>query len=514
MLAIKKRIIGNKETLFVFLIFFILYIKTLSPTVYWGDSGELTASAYVLGIAHWPGYPLYNVLGKIFTFIPVGSIAFRLNLMSAFFGALAVCVLYEICRLISDKKLAFVTSVIFGTSYTFWSQATIAEVYTHYIFLIFITTLFLLKWEKSKQNKYLYMFSFFYGLSLAHHLSSINFAPAFVVFILASEKKIFLKYKQMSTLFLIFLIPFIVYLYLPLRSISNPAVDWGNPENFKNFVNLISVHDLRFRFYKLPFNQVLFQLKTFFEFLFNQFPILLGLSIPGIYYLAKKKVKLLVLTSLVAIVNTIQFINYYTYDLVVHFIPVFLIFSIWIGFGIKLMLSFMKIQKKNALVIGLVLLVILLKIFFIYPKSISLEKVNYILESPKVRLPLIYHYMYPQNLDRSSFAQTSAFADYVFASLPGNSILVGGYDDICFVLWYYQICEGKRTDVTVIYKSLLSLKWYRENLKTKINISLKEDYNPDDIYLEDNNRPMYSVNTNPAFIQNYNSKTLPIKKIK
>lgn len=86
-----KRYMG----LLVFLISFTVYLMTLAPTVYVGDSGELIAASYTLGIPHPPGYPLFTILGKIFiTFIPIGSIAYRVNLLSAFFASSTVLLLY------------------------------------------------------------------------------------------------------------------------------------------------------------------------------------------------------------------------------------------------------------------------------------------------------------------------------------------------------------------------------------------------------------------------------------
>src|SRR3989338_3480724 len=84
----------------IFFVTFAIYIRTLCPTVYVGDSGQLIAAAYTLGIPHPPGYPIYCLVGKLFNYIPVGSIAYRMNLMSAFFASATVAVLYLIlCRL-------------------------------------------------------------------------------------------------------------------------------------------------------------------------------------------------------------------------------------------------------------------------------------------------------------------------------------------------------------------------------------------------------------------------------
>src|SRR5437762_3277993 len=71
-----------------------VYVRTLAPTVAGGDSGELITAAYTLGVAHPPGYPLYTLLAKLFTLIPIGTIAWRVNLFSAVCGAGAATLIF------------------------------------------------------------------------------------------------------------------------------------------------------------------------------------------------------------------------------------------------------------------------------------------------------------------------------------------------------------------------------------------------------------------------------------
>jgi hypothetical protein len=72
----------------------ITYLFTLCPTVYLGDSGELSAAAFCLGVPHGSGYPLYVLVGKGFCLLPFGDVGFRMNLMSAVFGVLSVWAVY------------------------------------------------------------------------------------------------------------------------------------------------------------------------------------------------------------------------------------------------------------------------------------------------------------------------------------------------------------------------------------------------------------------------------------
>ena len=73
-----------------------LYIISLAPSVVtlFDDSLEFQLVTYQLGIAHPTGYPLYTILGKLFTLLPAGNVAYRVNLMSAVFGAAAVALPY------------------------------------------------------------------------------------------------------------------------------------------------------------------------------------------------------------------------------------------------------------------------------------------------------------------------------------------------------------------------------------------------------------------------------------
>ena len=83
-----------------------LYVRTLAPSLLWGDSAEFQTLSYTLGMTHPSGYMTQIMFGKLFTYIPVGNIAYRVNLMSAFFGALAVAETYSIVRLLRGWRSA------------------------------------------------------------------------------------------------------------------------------------------------------------------------------------------------------------------------------------------------------------------------------------------------------------------------------------------------------------------------------------------------------------------------
>jgi len=171
----------TKERFWALLVFSIslsVYLFTLCPTIYLEDSAEFVTAAATLGIPHPSGYPLYVLLGKLFTFLPVGDIVWRINMMSAFFASLTCVILFLVFRQVLNLTLnskqankvakdqfdnefnnitstilllyyfvPFTTSLIFAFTLTFWSQAVTAEVYCLNTFFVMLCVWILLKWS-------------------------------------------------------------------------------------------------------------------------------------------------------------------------------------------------------------------------------------------------------------------------------------------------------------------------------------------------------------------------------
>ncbi len=81
---------GILHPLLAFGLPFLVYLLNLAPTIYNLDSAELTTAAGTGGIVRATGYPLYLVIGKLWSLIPIGDVGFRLNMLSATAGALTI----------------------------------------------------------------------------------------------------------------------------------------------------------------------------------------------------------------------------------------------------------------------------------------------------------------------------------------------------------------------------------------------------------------------------------------
>jgi len=175
--------------------------------------------------------------------LPLGSIAFKVNLFSLVFACLTLVFLYlsanlflEILHGPGESKIieGLFPVLILAFSEPFWYHSIVAEVYTLHSFFTCLIIYLLLRWNINEDVRFLFAAAFFYGLSAGNHATVAFYLPAIVLLFLAWERKARFKYLLVSSL--VFLIGFSVYLYLPIRSFTEPTIDWGNPENIQEFI--------------------------------------------------------------------------------------------------------------------------------------------------------------------------------------------------------------------------------------------------------------------------------------
>jgi tetratricopeptide (TPR) repeat protein len=217
---------------------FGLYLCTLCPTVYVGDSGELTAAAHTLGIAHNSGYPLYALLGKIFCLIPFGTIGFRMNLMSATLSALTVGLLHDLMfRMTRSAVASSVAAFFLAFTSLFWFQSVAAEVYAFHLSFVTLILWILGWWDQKREFRRLALLSFVVGLSFCNHLQTVMLAPAVFFLILNRERAILFQPRNLALLCSLLLLALTVYVYLPLRTEAGAAITWGDPNTLDRFLN-------------------------------------------------------------------------------------------------------------------------------------------------------------------------------------------------------------------------------------------------------------------------------------
>ncbi|MBV6397217.1 MAG: hypothetical protein HFACDABA_02825 [Anaerolineales bacterium] len=162
-----------------------LYIRTLAPSLLWGDMAEFQTLSYTLGMTHPSGYMTHIFIGKLFTLIPIRDIAWRVNLMSAFFGALAVANVYLITRLHGGWRAAgMCASALLALLEGFWWRALIAESYAPAAGFLSTIWLFVLLWDKTTRWQFLFFAGMLGGLSVGIHSTVVMTAASVMLFML------------------------------------------------------------------------------------------------------------------------------------------------------------------------------------------------------------------------------------------------------------------------------------------------------------------------------------------
>jgi hypothetical protein len=454
---------------FLILIFnSIIYLSTLSPTVGFIDSGELAVTCSRLGIAHPTGYPIYTILGRAFTLLPLKDVIFRVNLMSLLFVVFSNLILFFVILMIIEpfsKKekgkffqksysgvwAAFLATLTFSFTPTLWSQATSNEVYSLNVLFYNLIIILLLLWRsnlgKSQGDKdpscerIFFLLVFLYALSFGNHMSTVLLFPALVFFVIATQGWSVFDPKKIILSFLHFILGLSIYIYLPVRSSQNPLLDWGNPESLSTFKRHITGWQYQVWMFSESTEKLFASFRNFVKLFFHQFPIyLLPLSLLGIYELFSKDRKILFFLLILFVANIFYGINYDIPDIDPYFLSSFLVNSILIGTGLYFLFKIIqKLKIKMAISYGIIFCFILLP-FIILKKNYG--------EADKSENYLAYD-----------------FASNLMRSVKKDAIILTDVWDHQSPWLYLRYVELKRPDVTYLDKELCRRSWYFDYVK-------------------------------------------------
>ena len=462
-----------------------LYARTAAPTVLTADSGEFQFVPYMAGLAHPTGYPLYTMLGWLWSHtLPLGDVAYRMNLFSALWAAMAVALLYItstiFLRLVNAKMpqgalyaSALVATTAFAVSKTFWSQAIIAEVYSlHAFFVALIFYLLLRNAGRPDHSSLLLLMAFSYGLSLTHHRTMLLLAPAMAVFLwltgletrpIAPDRRMIHPGHLALRGVLVFLLPLLLYLYIPWRAPFTPYLRLSLSADkelvlYQNtpqgFFNLVMGHMFRGELGYRP--ETLTRLRMVAALLRDQFGLVgVALGLLGVLRLALgRRWELLALTGLAYLANVVFTLVYFIGDIFVLFIPSYLVFALWLALG------------TATLGEGLGQAIIIWKGTPVrygpweegYQKMISgiRSLVSQAAVIPLCILPLIILSRNYAQVDQSQNYEVSNRWQQILAEpLPQRAILVSNDRDEIMPLWYYQFAEGRRPDLNGLFPRIV-----------------------------------------------------------
>ena len=224
---------------------FLLYVVTLAPSTAMWDTSEYIAAAYTLGLPHPPGNPLFVLIGRVFSIIPLfgPNVATRINVLAAMCSAVSAGMWF----LVTERVLVgwfpqrwqritggALAAIIGATAFTVWNQSVVNEkVYTVSLVGIAIISWLMIRWSDEpdgrKADRILVLVAYVLGLGYANHMGGMLAAPAAAVAVVVRRPRTLLRWRVLLACVgaLVFgITPFAIQ---PIRSAWNPPMNEGEP---------------------------------------------------------------------------------------------------------------------------------------------------------------------------------------------------------------------------------------------------------------------------------------------
>ncbi len=442
----------------------LLYGRTMAPGLLFGDAGELQFALPLGGLIHPTGYPLFGALGWLWTQLTFWwpEPATRANAFSAFWAGLALALFFLATQQMLLRVLPAQTApgrwlcglcaaFILAVSPTWWSQATIAEVYTFHAVLTLSLFNLLLRWAAAQRagqaqaGRWLIAAAGVFGLGLTHHQTMLLLAPAIVLFILRVQPGLLLQGRRLALLLLCVTLPLLLYLTIPWRAANSSYVRL--PLSSSNRLELYQpgldglaqwATGVRFASALRTPAAALAQLPQALTWTQEQFGLFgLALAILGVsHLLLRQRRGMLTLTGAIALAVLAFNLFYGIGDIAVLYISLYLIIGIWLAVGLAAFAqAVQRITDPANRTLGRSLTAALPALLLVWP-----------LLALGGRFAVF---------DQSQNRAAETFWDRIFSQpLPANAILISNDRDEMTPLIYHQVVRGEHRDLTGLFPAI------------------------------------------------------------
>jgi hypothetical protein len=475
----------------------IFYIYSLAPSLNWADGARMqldvmfAGSTYwsfdeahqvstdglpfdKLGVAAWD-HPLYVMIAQLFRRFPISEPLYRINLMSAFFGVLAIAILYKLGRVLTgDPIAAALGGLALAVSHTFWFHSVTSEAYTLHMFIMGLIILFTLRWSETRNWSYLVIIALLAGLGLANHvMMALTLLPVGIYIILMSlhiGRDLFSRqyfHSQKDRLKLTWRSSTKYFLILVLAFIIGFAPWWVQFIRMARVIELPLVIQiatglpwLGHRYQISSFSAILINIAGYFGWLLFQFTLVgVALGIYGFWKMIRLRIDLALLFLSMLAVHVAFSANYSLADQFNFHLPSYLVFSLGIVMGIAELRKTLARYRFFNRVSGRAFFTILLTLLILLPIGVYsiapslLRSLGY--TEDRLNIPPIgtgVRDAYDAFLNPNSRGDDSAarFARSTLEQVaPGALILTPKFSDqeSYVVLRYVQLIEESRPDV-------------------------------------------------------------------
>ena len=426
-----------------------LYFLTAARDIVVGDTPELITAAANLGVAHEPGYPLFTMLGHLFSMVPCGPLPFRINLLSVVCDAFTVGVTYVITfRLTKSQLAATVASLLLAVNPTFWKWSIVAEVFPLNNFLASILILLLITWHERSERSILLIGAFFIaGLGLTNHQTIVLLAPAFCFILWRRRSTLWARPHLIAIGIVGFVIGLLPYAYIPWASAHNPTYNWGDVSSIGDLISVVTRQDYG--------SGNLARMREYWG----------GWPFARIAALVASLSPISIVLILIGAVATFTLARWYFWFSLITFVFAGPFFA-WISnLSLDVAPSALFVLERFFLLSHVILAPLggfgILWTAQWLSNRISKFGIDYMrllsaIALLAISIDVLTNY---RRLDQSRNSIERRFAEDIFATAEPRSILLAR-GDIAFALMYFQKVEHIGTENDLILLPLLAMKWY------------------------------------------------------
>ncbi|MEA2338981.1 MAG: hypothetical protein QOE82_2988, partial [Thermoanaerobaculia bacterium] len=448
-----------------------------------------TSAAWCLGNAHPPGFPLFLLLTHIFTLLPIGTVAVRANIATAFFAAVSCAIValavIEILLMPRDVRVARTTIVeekrskkkqriaernarltvkapeevvapvvrplsnlgialialtcglLFAASRTLWQFANVTEVYAVNTVLMAGVAWGMLRWARTREARWLYLAALLFGLGLAvHHVTIGTGALGIAILITRVGGIRFWRSRATIIAALLLAAGLLVYIYLPIAASRKPVMNWGNPTSISAIVDHITGKQYR-SYINTSDEKKTAQFDRYLGLVEREFgtrwlPLVPIIAIIGLFFLYQRQRTIFWYIVLSLAGNAAWFAVYpITTDGPAYAIPTFMALLFAFAWGAASLIEMLQTDRSRTLAAASLLVLPLISVIAIYP----------------IR-------------DRSRYWVNSDYAENALKSMRPNALLITGDWQLYSAMRYAMDVEHQRPDVEAIHTGFLMRTWY------------------------------------------------------
>jgi len=492
-----------------------LYLVSMAPSTAMWDTSEYIAAAYTFGLPHPPGNPLFVIVGRVFSILPVaGNVAARINVLAALSSAVAAGMWFLVAEQVlrgwieraGVRRVAAAACALIGaTAFTVWNQSVVNEkVYTVSLTGIAIISWLAVRWsvrpEGESADRALVLMAYLCGLGYANHMAGMLPAPAIAVAVLMRRPATVLRGRLLIACVVAMVVGVTPFATQPIRAAHFPAMNEGEPTACRTKLELsCTMSEGTYRAFMYNFNRGQYgkpSLSTrqasfteqvgmwwlyfkwqwlrdpdiraaFPQALFAAAFLVLGLVGGWVHFQHDRRsfwyFGSLMFTMTLLLIYYLNFKLGFSQDLASQsprevrdrdyfFLWSFSAWGVWAGIGLAYIWeSIAALVGTEARTRG--------KVAVVEPTTTGWRRA-----SPTLLLALIPLAGNWTAASRRSHTTTRNVAADLLNSVEPYGVLVTVGDNDTFPLWYAQQVEGIRKDVVIANTSLLNTDWYVRQL--------------------------------------------------